>query len=216
MERVVGVTLLALGIYVFYALAKHGRDFRMRSRWMLVFAGIRRLVHHVRARNAIPVVVTHEHEHPDDEPHPADVANNRHHALAAAGRQPVAGTHSHRHHHVAAMPVDPFLAYGRVTSFGVGMIHGVGAETSTQVLLFLIAAGTGGKGAGVLLLVIFLAGLITSNTAIAVASTFGFLGASTNFTLYAAVSVAIATFSLALGLLFVLGQGGVMPGILST
>ena len=41
MERLVGVTLLMLGSYVFYTLARHGRDFRMRSRWMLVFAAVK-------------------------------------------------------------------------------------------------------------------------------------------------------------------------------
>src|SRR5439155_2734062 len=42
MTRVVGVTLLILGVYVIYSLIRHGRDFRLRSRWMLVFAGVRR------------------------------------------------------------------------------------------------------------------------------------------------------------------------------
>ena len=50
MERFVGATLLILGCYVFYALARHGRDFRMRSRWMLIFSGVRRGVHWLRAR----------------------------------------------------------------------------------------------------------------------------------------------------------------------
>src|SRR5438067_3028910 len=35
MERVVGATLILLGVYVFGSLVRHGRDFRMRSRWML-------------------------------------------------------------------------------------------------------------------------------------------------------------------------------------
>lgn len=216
MERVVGVTLLALGIYVFYALVRHGRDFRMRSRWMLVFAGVRRLVRRIRGRHETLVVITHEHEHLADDPHPADATLERHSARVAAGRPPALSTHSHPHRHVAPMPDDPFLVYGRTTSFGVGMIHGVGAETPTQVLLFLTAAGAGGKGAGVFLLVCFLSGLVTSNTAIAVASTFGFLGASTNFRLYAAVSVVIASFSLVLGLAFLVGQGGVLPAIFGT
>ena len=43
MERVVGLTLCALGVYVLVALVRGGRDFRMRSRWMLVFSAIRRL-----------------------------------------------------------------------------------------------------------------------------------------------------------------------------
>src|SRR5438445_5370089 len=50
MERIVGVTLVALGVYVFVALVRHGRDFRMRSRWMLVFAGVRRTARWLRDR----------------------------------------------------------------------------------------------------------------------------------------------------------------------
>src|SRR6266567_9343746 len=42
MERFVGVTLLALGVYVFWALLRQGRDFRMQSRWMLLATTLRR------------------------------------------------------------------------------------------------------------------------------------------------------------------------------
>ncbi len=45
MERVVGLTLLALGMWVAYAQVHYWRgeeDCRLRSRWMLVFAGARR------------------------------------------------------------------------------------------------------------------------------------------------------------------------------
>src|SRR5688572_15459480 len=41
MGRVVGVTLLILGVYVLYALIRYREDFRMRSRWMLVFQSAR-------------------------------------------------------------------------------------------------------------------------------------------------------------------------------
>jgi hypothetical protein len=37
MERIVGVTLLVLGFWVFYSLWRFGTSFRMQSRWMLVF-----------------------------------------------------------------------------------------------------------------------------------------------------------------------------------
>src|SRR5919109_3085277 len=50
MTRVVGVTLLILGVYVVYSLIRHGRDFRLRSRWMLVFAGVRRGSRWIRER----------------------------------------------------------------------------------------------------------------------------------------------------------------------
>src|SRR5437867_4171766 len=50
MTRIVGVTLLLLGVYVFFSLIRHGRDFRLRSRWMLIFSGVRRGVRWVRRR----------------------------------------------------------------------------------------------------------------------------------------------------------------------
>src|SRR5438876_3159375 len=52
MTRIVGVTLLLLGVYVFFSLIRHGRDFRLRSRWMLVFTGARRAARWVRRRTA--------------------------------------------------------------------------------------------------------------------------------------------------------------------
>src|SRR6266508_3248268 len=52
LTRIVGVTLLLLGVYVFASLIRHGRDFRLRSRWMLVFAGARRAARWVRRRAA--------------------------------------------------------------------------------------------------------------------------------------------------------------------
>src|SRR4029453_7340824 len=42
MTRIVGVTLVVLGVYVFASRTRRGRDFRRRSRWMLIFAGVRR------------------------------------------------------------------------------------------------------------------------------------------------------------------------------
>ena len=40
--------------------------------------------------------------------------------------------------------------YGTTSTFLVGVIHGLGAETPTQILLFLMAANLGGTGAGLL------------------------------------------------------------------
>jgi cytochrome c biogenesis protein CcdA len=217
MERFVGVTLLALGIYVFYGLARHGRNFRMRSRWMLIFAATRRTARWLRARASAPpsVEVDHDHEHPVTEQHIDQGA----HLLvgtagsAAVGAASTSSTHRHHHRHISSLPDDPFLNYGRATSFGVGMIHGVGAETPTQLLIFVTAAGAGGKATGVLLLLCFLAGLLSSNTSIALASTFGFLGASRHFRIYLMVSVLTATFSLIIGGLFVAGRSTMLPAI---
>jgi high-affinity nickel permease len=54
--------------------------------------------------------------------------------------------------------------YGTRSTFLVGVIHGLGAETPTQILLFLMAANLGGTGAGLLGLLMFIVGLLLMNT----------------------------------------------------
>ena len=209
MQRVVGATLVALGVYVVVSLIRQGRDFRMRSRWMLVFAGVRRAARWIRQRGGKPtfVEITHDHAHDPAEPHPdAHLVD----AVAGGGRGVVA-EHRHGHRHIGAVPDDPFPAYGKPTAFGVGMIHGVGAETPTQVLLFVAAAGAGGTTEGLVLLVCFLVGLLSSNSLIALAGTFGFLGASRNWRVYLGVSLVTAAFSLVIGTVFLSGHATVLP-----
>jgi ABC-type nickel/cobalt efflux system permease component RcnA len=213
MERVVGVTLLILGAYVFYSLIRHGRNFRMRSRWMLIISAMSRGLRSLRRKQPETVVFTHEHDHDHDEPmhgghgHPPEAPSRS--RLATLTR-----THRHLHSHQGTLPEDPFTQYGPTTSFIVGMIHGVGAETPTQILLFLSAVGVGGTAAGVAVLASFLVGLLISNSLVALGSTMGYVSASRNFKLYAVVAVVTATFSLILGAMFVLGRGGELPVLL--
>jgi hypothetical protein len=54
--------------------------------------------------------------------------------------------------------------YGSGSTFLVGVIHGLGAETPTQLLLFLLAANLGGTWAGLLGLLMFIVGLLVMNT----------------------------------------------------
>jgi hypothetical protein len=203
MGRVVGVTLLILGVYVFVSLFRHGRDFRLRSRWMLLFSGVRRGVRWAR-RKAVGEggVVTEEAP------------------VGASGVEATLWHHGHHgrpghHHHTTPEPDDAFVGYGTRTAVGVGMIHGVGAETPTQVLIFLAAAGAGGPETGVLVLISFLVGLLVSNSLITMGSAYGFLSASKNFAVYATVGVLVGAFSLVLGVLFVLGQEAVLPAFFS-
>ena len=215
MEQFVGATLLLLGVYVFASLARRGSDFRMRSRWMLLIGAMRHGVRWVRARRDRPVVVEHEHEHLAVEAHVDDHRPVHVGVLVAAGTPDGAGPvmHRHSHRHIGTAPDDPFMEYGRATALGVGMIHGIGAETPTQILIFLAVAGAGGKATGVALLLCFLVGLLTSNSIIALASTMGFAGASRNVRLYVAVSIVTASFSLVIGTLFLLGRATVLPAI---
>jgi hypothetical protein len=205
MGRVVGATLIILGVYVLYALIRYRENFRLRSRWMLIFGGVRRGYRWLRGRRDRSSEIEHEHAHVSDEgfehhDHADDMADGD-------GRVAVqTRTHTHRHTHT-----DPFMNYGTGTSLAVGALHGVGAETPTQVLIFLTAAGAGGAWAGVLVLAVFLLGLFAANTALAIASASGFLAASTRFGIYATVSVVTALASLVLGVAFVLGQDSWLP-----
>jgi hypothetical protein len=122
-----------------------------------------------------------------------------------------APAHAHTHGPVLATSDEP---YAPRTAFGIGMVHGIGAETPTQVLIFLTAAGAGGKPLGVFILVCFLAGLIASNTLVAVAGTLGFLSAERNTTVYVAVSAVTALFSLVIGSILLFGSATMLPSLL--
>lgn len=202
--RIVGVTLLILGLYVFISLIRHGRDFRMRSRWMLLFAGVRKGARWVRERVGAAV----GNGNPG-----VSVAT-----AEAAGAQPSLIHHGHHgrpghHHHGRPEPDhEAFATYGSGTTFAVGMIHGIGAETPTQVLIFLAAAGAGGVLTGILALLAFVVGLVATNSIITITSALGFVSAQRNFAVYASIAVVTGVFSLAIGTIFVLGADHILPG----
>jgi high-affinity nickel-transport protein len=62
---------------------------------------------------------------------------------------------------------DTTLPLSKRTAFGVGVLHGTGAETPTQVVLFASAAAAGSSGGAALVLVAFVIGLIASDLAVA-------------------------------------------------
>jgi high-affinity nickel-transport protein len=170
MGRIVGLTLLALGLWVLYSVyryARGGETFRLRSRWMLVFDGVR-----------------------------------------YAWRRFQASVHGHEH-------VEPLemSSYGAKTSFGVGMIHGIGAETGTQVLLIAAVGGAASAGLGIPMLLAFVVGLLISNLAIVVISSVGFVASQTRERIYVVIGAVAGVFSLVIGLVFLLGADGVLPSL---
>ena len=170
MGRIVGVTLVALGIWVFVSLyhyARHGEAFRLRSRWMLVFDGVRYAWRRLAAR-------------------------------------------IHGHEHVEPMEMS---SYGRRTAFGVGMIHGIGAETGSQALLIATVGGAAGAGLGAPMLLAFIAGLLISNTLVVVLSATGFVAGQVRTSIYLVIGLVAGVFSLAVGLFFLFGNEGVLPDL---
>lgn len=225
MGRVAGLTLIALGAWVAVQLVREGRDFRLRSRWMLVihgtFAGLRRIR---TARSNRKIAIDHEHPHEHDLEEATEIHDHAHaQALALADapvtvggrwRMPWGGSrsHSHRHHHELALPDDPFSGYRGRTATGIGVLHGVGIESPTQIAVFVAATSVSGTGAGLVLLLVWVAGLVVANAAVAGFAAVGLLHAERSFGVYAAVAVVVAVASIAVGGVLLLGLGE-LPGI---
>jgi len=170
MERVVGVTLLFLAAYLFYSLYRYFRgegDFQLRSRWMLVFAGVRNLWGAVRER-----LFGHRHEH-----------------------------------------IHEAQRYGVRTAVGIGIIHGIGAETGTQALVIATAVGAQSQAAGIVALIAFLVGLLISNSMITVISTAGFVSSTQRKWVYVGAGMLAAVFSLIVGLVFVFDWADALPSL---
>lgn len=169
-ERLVGCTLLFLGVWVFLSLLRHfqGKEnFHLRSRWMLVFALS------IRIRDWIW----------------SELSGRKLSAAQNVGQ------------------------YGFRTSFGVGMIHGIGAETGTQVLLIAAIGGAASHGLGTAMLISFVIGLLVSNTLVAVVGTTGFTSSTGIKPLYLTAGVLTCVFSLTVGSYFVAGCANNLPDL---
>jgi high-affinity nickel permease len=205
MTPIVGGTLLALGIYLLYSLVREGRNFRYRSRVAMVYQGLMRMRLRFRRMQTVDL----EHEHPHD--HAAGHAHEHPEAVPVDElSRPVATAvqHSHPHVHRGALPAED---YGSRVTFVIGMFHGIGAETPTQVVLLLTAAGIGSRVTGTAVLLAFIAGLLVTNTLIAAVASLGYLRAGKNFALYASLGVVAAVFSIVLGTLILIGSDETLP-----
>jgi high-affinity nickel-transport protein len=193
--RVVGVTLVVLGVVVAVTLVVERGSFRARSRWMILFDASRKIVHTTRAR------YTHSHDH-------VAVGHVHHDGgdTDADGTSRIAApTHSHVHEH------DGDSEYTNKAAVGIGAIHGIGAETPTQVVVFLAAASAGGVWAGMMVLFVFVLGLIVSNSAITLASVSGFSMASRSQGIQIGFGVFTAVMSIGIGILFLTGYDAILP-----
>lgn len=166
MERVVGVTLLFLGLWVFYSLWRFGTSFRLQSRWMLVLS----LVGNgwAKLKSKITGHPVHVHE---------------------------------------------TAQYGAKTAFGIGLLHGIGAETGSQALLLGSVAGVTSRGQGSVLLLAFVCGLLISNSLVAAFSVAGFVSSLMRQKVYTVLGVGVAIFSVFVGTFFITGNGDALPDL---
>ncbi|MDQ3878536.1 MAG: hypothetical protein M3290_09355 [Actinomycetota bacterium] len=218
MEKIVGLTLVLMGVYVIDSLVRRRSGFRMQSRWMLLLALCKRLVQKARgATNVRRIVVRHEHHHVHAG---GDGHEHRHphlhgHASFLHTDRSTETSHAHSHEHEHALEPSPdsvFASYSPRTAVLVGMLHAVGAETPTQVLLFVSAAGIAGRAAGLAMVGAFVAGVLASNTAIALGTAAGFDRAKRGSRPYYAFAGVTAAFSLVTGTIFL--SGAHLPSLL--
>jgi len=163
-ERLVGLTLLILGVYVLGSLFTGKRAPRSRFH---VMAGTLRWLHWK--------MKSYWHDH--DVPRPADKTWN----------------------------------YDSKSVLTIGVVHGLGAETPSQLMIFLLAANLGGVSKGFVGLVMFIGGLLVMNT-LMTAVAVGLFGVSSRLPRFQFVITALtAIYSLAVGALFLLGSSRLLP-----
>lgn len=97
---------------------------------------------------------------------------------------------------------------GARSAFGIGMIHGIGAETPTQLSLFVLSASVGGWAGGLLCVAAFVVGLLTMNVLMAVVSAGVFGLSSLRDNVYRAVMLLAGGYSVVVGALFIAGGIG--------
>jgi high-affinity nickel-transport protein len=108
------------------------------------------------------------------------------------------------------VPVD-VLDVDRRGAFLVGLLHGTGAETPTQVVIFASVGASGSVGAAMLVLGAFIAGLVLADLGIAAAWLSGVLGARRAPTVQLGLGVVTGVASLTLGVLILVGISEVVP-----
>jgi high-affinity nickel-transport protein len=103
--------------------------------------------------------------------------------------------------------------YGTTSTFLVGVIHGLGAETPTQILLFLMAANLGGTAVGLLGLLAFIVGLLAMNTLMCASVTGLFSVTLARPKALRALTLVTSAYSIIVGTIFLIGSASRLPSL---
>lgn len=101
--------------------------------------------------------------------------------------------------------------YGTKSAFVVGLIHGISAETPTQLVLFVLASGLGGAILGISAVFAFIFGLLAMNTLMAAAFTCSFSFSQWRPALYRATMALAGIYSVTIGFVFLFGLINILP-----
>ena len=197
----IGFSLIALGVWVITGIFFQGSNFRLKSRWMLIrdglFKGLRRIR---RTSSGRSISVEHSHGHHHD----SDVELHEHSHKSESSN----AEHHHVHKHELFLDQESLSS---PTAIGVGVLHGIGVETPTQIAIFVATTQATGKAGGLLILVFWVVGLILANSAIALLS----IGANdwlrTHTVFYRVLAAIIGIVSIIVGILVIIEKDGILP-----
>ncbi len=102
---------------------------------------------------------------------------------------------------------------GPASAYTIGIIHGIGGETPTQLLLFILAGGVSGAVAGVTVVLAFVLGVFITNTIESLLASLGYSRTASSPRLFRRVAAIAAVFSLIIGVIFLVGATGILPAL---
>jgi high-affinity nickel-transport protein len=103
--------------------------------------------------------------------------------------------------------------YNSKSVFVIGMVHGIGAETPSQLALFFLAKSLGGTANGIMGLVAFCIGLVFMNALMTASMGGAFRASGHHPRFYHAIAWTGAAYSCIIGLIFLLGISDRLPSL---
>jgi high-affinity nickel-transport protein len=97
--------------------------------------------------------------------------------------------------------------------FAIGVLHGVGAETPSQLALFFLTANLGGTSRGMLGLAAFSIGLVAMNALMTASMGGAFKAGGHNPRLYHVIAWTGAAYSFVIGFIFLFGMSDWLPAL---
>jgi high-affinity nickel permease len=101
--------------------------------------------------------------------------------------------------------------YNGKSVFLIGVLHGIGAETPSQLALFFLAKSLGGTGNGIMGLAAFCAGLVAMNGLMTASIGAAFKTGAFHPRFYHAIAWMGAAYSFVIGVIFLLGISDRLP-----
>ncbi len=170
MERVVGFTLIILGLVVLYSLGQNlinKETIRLQSRWMIILEFLGKAYSYLNFKLF-------------------KIKSEKSPAL---------------------------IKYGLQASFFLGIIHGLGAETGSQILLISSVRGVRENNLAAIILLTFVLGLLISNTLVAIISKTAIVTSKKINYIYIMLGILTFGFNTVVGYYFILGKASNLPSL---